>query len=257
MPDGARIACYAYGRVSDTCVLILHGNGEEHGIFGPTIDHLVEGGHMVVALDSRAQGKSTRGTAHLTYELMAEDAVHVLDALKVGRAHAVGFSDGGIECLILARDWPDRIASIVAIGANITPEGVLEEPDWDIEGTMRENLDWATYWTDPGTACEQRPEDVDRTLLEPSPEVAFNTFELMRLMLEEPHISAESLDSISCETGVVCGEWDAISEYETALIARSIPGARLVVVDEAYHSLPKHECDVVTRIVEETIGRAS
>ena len=52
-------------------VLMLHGNGEEHGIFGPTIDAVTAAGRSVVAIDSRAQGESTRGHAPLSYELMA------------------------------------------------------------------------------------------------------------------------------------------------------------------------------------------
>ena len=70
MDDGAHIAAYVYGDcpcdVDATVrppVLFLHGNGEEHGIFGPMIDAVAERGYAVVALDSRAQGRSTRGTS--------------------------------------------------------------------------------------------------------------------------------------------------------------------------------------------------
>ena len=113
MADGARIAAFVYGSL-DTApapVLMLHGNGEEHGIFGPTIDAVVRAGMPVVALDARAQGRSTRGTLPLTYELMAADALAVLDALGVAAAHVLGFSDGGIEGLLLARDHADRVLS--------------------------------------------------------------------------------------------------------------------------------------------------
>ena len=75
MADGARIASFVYGARTDaTPVLFLHGNGEEHGIFGPAIDVCVEAGHHVVAIDSRGQGKSTLGSTRLTYELMADDS---------------------------------------------------------------------------------------------------------------------------------------------------------------------------------------
>ena len=256
MPDGARIATFVYGSLANECVCMIHGNGEEHGIFGPIIDRLVEAGYCVVTLDSRAQGKSTRGTARLTYELMAKDAVCVLDALKVASFHLLGFSDGGIEVLIIARDWPERTLSATALGANLTPEGVIEAPEWDLAGEEVKMRAWAEYWTDPGTSCEMRPEDVDRTLLLPSPGEAYLTAELFRLMLDEPQIEASSLASITCPVTVCVGEMDCICPYETAQIARNIPNVRLKVINDAYHSLPKHEVDFVTRLLLETMASA-
>ncbi|MEE1210024.1 MAG: alpha/beta hydrolase, partial [Parafannyhessea umbonata] len=100
MADGAQIAAFAYvpdafARAADADladaaaqmpdpVLMLHGNGEEHGIFGQVIDAVCASGRPVVAVDSRAQGKSTRGTEELTYELMADDALAALAALGFG-----------------------------------------------------------------------------------------------------------------------------------------------------------------------------
>lgn len=135
-PDGARIEAFRYTPAADAAVtlnaavparypvLMLHGNGEEHGIFGTLITAVVACGREVVAVDSRAQGRSTRGTASLTYELMTEDAVRALDAAGVARAHVLGFSDGAIEGLLMARDYPERVASLTAVGANLSPDGL-------------------------------------------------------------------------------------------------------------------------------------
>ena len=51
-------------------VLMLHGNGEEHGIFGPVIDAVCASGRAVIAVDSRAQGASSRGTAPLSSSVL-------------------------------------------------------------------------------------------------------------------------------------------------------------------------------------------
>ena len=239
MPDGARIAAFVYGTDEDaTPVLFLHGNGEEHGIFGPAIDACVDAGHRVVAIDSRGQGKSTLGNARLTYELMAADALAVLDGLGFGRVHIVGFSDGAIEALLIARDHPERAASVLAIGANLTPEGVLEEPDWNLSENVALLRGWAEAdWSSSGA--------VDPSLLSPTPEEASATADLLELMLLEPHIPAESLGAISCPATVMVGEYDCIRDDETVAIWRSIPGARLSVVPECGHSIPKRQPDMV------------
>lgn len=248
MPDGARIAAFVYGTDEDaTPVLFLHGNGEEHGIFGPAIDACVDAGHRVVAIDSRGQGKSTLGNARLTYELMAADALAVLDGLGFGRVHIVGFSDGAIEALLIARDHPERAASVLAIGANLTPEGVLEEPDWNLSENVTMLRSWADAdWSSVG--------DIDPSLLSPTPDEAAATADLLELMLLEPHISAESLGAISCPTTVMVGEYDCIRDDETVAIWRSIPGARLSVVPECGHSIPKRRPDMVVYELLRLIG---
>lgn len=240
--DNAQIAAFVYGvgRDGTDPVLFLHGNGEEHGIFGVQINGLVGDGRCAIGVDSRAQGASTRGCAALTYELMAADALAVLDALGVRRAHVAGFSDGAIEALLLARDHPERVASVLSMGANLTPEGVLAEDDWDMEGTAEQCEAWAAW-------LEGDPEGVDPTIVTPSANAARTTAELMRLMLDEPHIPAESLGAIRCPVTVMAGEFDCIDPGETQRIAEAIPKARKVVVPGADHVLPKCAPDDVNR----------
>jgi pimeloyl-ACP methyl ester carboxylesterase len=218
-------------------VLVLHGNGGTHFTFSAVVGRLLDAGLAVIAIDARSQGQSTRGSAPLTYEQMAQDAIAVLDALGVERAHILGHSDGGIEALLLARDHSDRVASIVAGGANLTPEGVIDE--WDTKGSVQANRDWAT-WMEEGDL----PANMDRTLL-PSAEEALLDAELLQLMLDEPHIDPASLRVISCPACVLVGENDCIALEETNAIANSIPGARLVTVPNMGHSLPRMAPDAV------------
>ena len=250
MKDGAFIATFVYSSLnaSETIaswahkppVLMIHGNGEEHGIFGPTIDAAVTAGYTVIALDSRAQGKSTRGTEPLTYELMAADALYVLDTLGAQKAHLVGFSDGGIEVLLMARDYPQRAASLLAIGANLTPEGVIDD-GWDLVGNAQINRDWNEFWEDDNPADERHaPLEVDTGLLYCSPQEALISVELLQLMVDHPHIDAQSLTTITCPACIMAGEHDCILPEETQAIAQNIKGSRLVIVPNMDHSLPKH-----------------
>lgn len=257
MADGAEIATFVYApdRAASATpswdqapLLVLHGNGEEHGIFGPTIDAVVAGGRPVVAVDSRAQGRSTRGTAPLAYELMAEDAMTVLRKLGVSHAHVLGFSDGAIEGLLLARDHADAVLSLVSIGANLSPEGV--EGTQDMEEAAGTLDAWADRWEHGGT------DSVDAGLLNPTPAEARQTAELLRMMVVEPHIDPQSLGAISCPTTVMAGEFDVIHRDETERIHRAIAGSELRIVPGAGHTLPKEVPDEVSGVALETISRA-
>lgn len=266
MADGAQIAAFAYvpdafARAADAeladaaaqmpdPVLMLHGNGEEHGIFGQVIDAVCASGRPVVAVDSRAQGKSTRGTEELTYELMADDALAALAALGFGKAHLLGFSDGAIEALLIARDHPELALSLLSIGANLSPDGV--DDSFQMEQAAQSLLAWADFW-EKGDGSRR---DVDPGLVRPTPQEARTTAELLHMMVVYPQIDPASLSQITCPTTVMAGEFDEIKREETDLIHVSIPGSRLVIVPGAGHVLPKEAPEDVAREALATIAMA-
>lgn len=228
-------------------VLMLHGNGEEHGIFGPVIDAVCASGRSVIAVDSRAQGASTRGTAPLTYELMADDAREVCARLGVGRVHVLGFSDGGILGLLLARDWGAHVLSATVLGANLMPEGLpREDTDW-MAYAAAENRRWAAEGEEGVTLEDGTPV--------PSPAQAALTAELLQLMVDQPQIDAASLGSIGCPVTVMVGEFDEILPEETDRIVAAIPGARRVTEPGVDHNLPKMAPAAVTRELLACVAR--
>ena len=228
-------------------VLMLHGNGEEHGIFGPVIDAVCASGRAVIAVDSRAQGQSTRGTAPLSYELMAADAREVCSRLGVPQVHVLGFSDGGILGLLLARDWGEHVLSVTALGANLTPAGLpKEDTDW-MAFAAAENRRWAEEGEEGVTLEDGTPV--------PSPAESARIAELLQLMVEQPQIEAGSLRGISCPVTVMVGEFDEILPEETDRIVSAIPCSTKVVEPGIDHNLPKMAPGAVARELLSTISR--
>lgn len=58
----------------------------------------------------------------------------------------------------------------------------------------------------------------------------------VRLMLTEPHITAEDLARIDVPVTVVAGSRDCVKKSDTEFIAGSIPGAEMVIMKRADHS---------------------
>ncbi len=69
--------------------------------------------HRVIRYDHRDTGRSTTAFDDEPYGItdLADDAVAVLDAFDVPRAHVVGMSMGGLLVQLLLLDHPDRLAS--------------------------------------------------------------------------------------------------------------------------------------------------
>ncbi len=69
-----------------------------------------------IALDNRGSGRSGKPEGPYTLEQMAADAIAVLDAEGVGRAHVVGHSMGSYIAQMMAVQHPDRLRSLTLAG---------------------------------------------------------------------------------------------------------------------------------------------
>jgi pimeloyl-ACP methyl ester carboxylesterase len=84
--------------------------------------------HRVIVFDNRGTGRSAPVRARLTMRGLAEDAVTVLDAAGVERAHVVGASMGGMIAQHVALEHRDRVTSLVL--ACTTAGGRSGAPPW-------------------------------------------------------------------------------------------------------------------------------
>jgi len=179
-------------------VVLMHGNGGSHKDLVAQSIQLAKAGYRVYSLDSRGQGANAPIDEY-HYADMAEDCYCFIKALGLKSPVVAGWSDGGINALMMEMSHPGTAAAIVAAGANITP---------DCGGSFEEFKQWIYEHDSP----------------------------LTRMMLTEPQIDPAELSAIKCPALVIAGDRDVISVEHTTLIADSIPNAELAIVKNADHS---------------------
>ncbi len=101
-------------------VLLLAGNGRSAAYWPDEFCALLRG--RVIRYDYRDTGASTRGT-HYDLDELAADALAVLDAADVERAHLIGLSMGGFLTRRIALWHPDRVRTLSSI---------LSTPDYSV-----------------------------------------------------------------------------------------------------------------------------
>ncbi len=188
-------------------LILLHGNGEDGGHFRHQLDFFSTKGYRVIAIDTRGQGESPRGTAPFTYEQFAKDLEGFMDEHGLFRADILGFSDGAVTALLFAMTHPERITKLILNGANLDPEGIVEP--------IRKKI---------ASKAEQFEKAKDE-----SPE-AMAQYENFELMAKHPSIDPKELSKVECPTLVIVGTNDLIDAAHTELIYRSLPNAELVFV---------------------------
>lgn len=104
-------------------LLLISPLGTTTEFWEPMIEQLAEH-NWVIRFDLRGHGKSTGAVdPYLTSDLAA-DAIAVLDALEVPRAHVFGASLGGLVAADLAAHYPDRVERLIlaATGTQLGPD---------------------------------------------------------------------------------------------------------------------------------------
>ena len=195
-------------------LLMVHGNSEDHTIFDEAAEVLKDR-FTVYLVDSRDHGQSTK-VSDLHYSDMADDLLVFLNDLDLQNVTFYGFSDGGILGLLLAQKT-DRISRLIVSGANMTPDGV--------KGSLKILVKFLYFSKDSK----------------------------LKMMLNEPHITAEELSSIKVPTTVIAGEKDLVRQKETEAIAAAIPGSKLrILKGEGHGSYIVHKTAIADLILEET-----
>ena len=136
-PTGLRLAYDTFGNETDAAILLIAGLGTQRIRWTAAFcEALAAKSFHVIRFDHRDTGSSTHFTHHpapdlqalvtmlmagqrpqLPYTLhdMAEDALALLDALQIDRAHVVGRSMGGMIAQILASDHAGRVLSLASV----------------------------------------------------------------------------------------------------------------------------------------------
>ncbi|MBN2842422.1 MAG: alpha/beta hydrolase [Sedimentisphaerales bacterium] len=135
--NDARVFVEEIGDHNKLVLIMLHGgfgNIEDFNSITPTLSKHFR----LIGIDSRGHGKSTLGNQPLTYKLLTEDLVRVIEAEKLESFHILGFSDGGIIGYRYAARKEAKLDKLITIGSGW--EITRESPEWEMyAGTTADN----------------------------------------------------------------------------------------------------------------------
>ena len=122
--DGTRVYWEQQGEGEPLLLIMGYGLGRE--AWTPMLPMIT--GHAVVLVDNRGTGESDPPKPGLTLQDMADDAVAVLDAAGIERAHVHGISMGGMIAQLLALTHPDRVGALVLGCTTPSPLRFIGDP---------------------------------------------------------------------------------------------------------------------------------
>ncbi len=253
-------------------ILLIMGLGMQLLAWPPElVQSLVDAGFRVIRYDNRDVGLSQQldalGKPGLLWQSvklkcgltpsapysvsdMAADALGVLDALGVAKAHVVGVSMGGMIAQRVALMAPQRTLSLTSIMSSSGARGLpyaspevmrvlLSRPDGSNEQAVIDH--YVKLFKVIGSPAFPMPEPEMRERLTQALKRGFHPIGTLRQMLAVMADvgRAAELSRITSPTLVVHGKADPLVPYACGEdTARRIPGARLLCIDGMGHDLP-------------------
>jgi pimeloyl-ACP methyl ester carboxylesterase len=212
--NGVNIVYQIRGNSKDKPVILLHGNSGEHDHLSVMVEQLDSAGYLVYALDSRGQGANAPFEEY-HYIDMANDVYEFIKELDIDKPAIFGWSDGGNIALQMEVLHPGTAGTIITAGANLYPEGVK-----------------ADFW-------QEFKKELEKDSIPP----------LTKMMLVEPQMSAEDMQSIACPALITAGEQDLIDPVHTKMIADNIPQGEMYIVPNEDHGSFVYKSPIIGEIV--------
>jgi len=272
--NNIRIEYETFGDPSSPPILLIIGLGSQLIYWDEAFcRQLAEAGLYVIRFDNRDAGLSTKFdqagvpdmmdvigklmnrqkvTPPYSIEDMAADAVGLLDALKIDKAHICGMSMGGMIAQALAIRYPGRVLSLTSI---YSPTGnphlpqpkpevmglLLTPPPQEREPFIQFNLNVFRALTGPRFGLDEKwvrqimGRAYDRSFY---PQGAAR--QLVAILTQANRKPA--LKDVRVPTLIIHGDADPLVSVEGGKdAAEAVPGAKLKIIEGMGHDLPHGE----------------
>ena len=265
--DGVRL--YAEATGSGLPVLFIHEFAADHRTWSGQVDAL-SGEFRCITYASRGYPPSEVPPEQERYNYLrqADDAIDVLDAFGVARAHVVGLSMGGFCALQLGLRYPDRVSSLLvaSAGSGANPRGraaFLAETQQMAAALRADGMAAVGARQALGPSRIQLRRKNRAAWDEFAGQLAGHCAEGMALTVtgiqrSRPSLYdiADQLAGITAPTLVVNGDEDEACLEPGLLLKRTIPTAGLVVVPNSGHALNLEEPELFTDLIRALVGAA-
>lgn len=253
--SGNGVGMHAVRRGKGSPVVLVHGWACSHAVWAPVVDELGEA-YETVAFDLPGFGASERMEGAFTLADLATAVDDALESLGVVDAVVVGHSMGGMVVQHLYAISPKRVAGLVLCGTTSAAgppyqqttkqlnELIKAQGSAALAAAMAPGLFGARYRQTHVTQVEEFVEEVaacDEATLTAALD-AITHFDL-----------TDQLGHISVPSAVVVGDADPFLE-DCRLLAASIGGASLSVVEGVGHMEPMESPGELAAIIGEVVG---
>ncbi|MDV2884528.1 alpha/beta hydrolase [Alkalihalophilus pseudofirmus] len=216
-------------------IIFTHGASWNHKLWDPQVEYF-SNHYQVIVWDVRGHGKSTLPPGRIDTEDLSRDLIGLLDHLGIEKATLCGLSMGGHISIQTAIRYPQRVDSIILIGAPFTSQ-----------------FNWVEKWLYPMNLVSNRYLSMSvfarlqaRFFSTYNPDNKVFIKETVSMLPRKNWVkiwdavtrmdSSKDLEKILCPALILYGEYDILVRHQQVHMNRMIPKSTLKVIKHAHHA---------------------
>ena len=234
--NGVELACRFDGPDGGRVVMMSNSLMSDHTMWDVTVPALADR-YRVLRYDTRGHGRSGTTPGPYSIEMLADDAIGLIDQLGIQRVHLVGLSMGGMMAQQIGARYADRVVSLSLCdtASEMPPRSMWEERFLIAQTQGIAGLVDATiqrWFTSPFIARDPDSiEKVRRMILGTPVEGYIACASAVRDMAQ-----TTLLLRVKSPTLVLVGRQDPACTVEQSIVLhRMIDGSQLVILEDAAH----------------------
>jgi pimeloyl-ACP methyl ester carboxylesterase len=248
-PDGCRLNVETHGDPDEPTLLLLEGMGGDIPGWRRNIPTLAAACH-VVAYDHRGNGNSDDPPGPVDMATFVEDAIAVLNACDVRRAHLYGQSFGGMVALETVLTQPGRVHTLILAATHAGPAHAVPVGDRTVPKAEPWRSLYAPWFPDA------HPEHVRDDLATAARGVQHKSGERRQWEAMQGWDAFERLGEVTVPTLILHGTQDRlVAPGNARLLAERIPGAELYWLEGAGHLYYSEQAAAADAAVLDFIAR--
>jgi len=234
--NGVELAYRFDGPENAHVVMMSNSLMSNYGMWDVTVPALTDR-YRVLRYDTRGQGRSGTTPGPYSIEMLADDAIGLIDQLGVGRVHFVGLSMGGMTAQQIGARYADRVysLSLCDTASEMPPRSMWEErlltvQTKGIAGLLDVMIQ--RWFTPPFIARDPDTIEKVRRMISATPvEGYIACASAVRDMAQ-----TTMLLQVKAPTLILVGRQDPACTVENSTVLhRMIDGAQMVILEEAAH----------------------
>ena len=278
--DGIEICYDTFGKKTDPALLLIMGLASQMITWEEKFcEEIASHGYFVIRFDNRDIGLSTKfddapvpnvfaliqgETVDVPYKLidMTKDAIGLLDALEIDKAHICGVSMGGMIAQMMAIHYPKRVHTLISIMSTTgdptlpqaNPEAMntlLAPPESERDANIRQGIE---TWKILNGGVLPFNEEFARKRVARAYDRSFypegSGRQLAAIIASGSR--KEELKSVNIPSLIIHGDADPLIPIEGGEdTAKSIPNAKFIKIKGMGHDIP---LELAPRVIDEIVN---
>jgi pimeloyl-ACP methyl ester carboxylesterase len=222
-------------------LVLLHGGLATNATWGAQFDAFAAH-RRVVAPERQAHGHTPDRDGPLTYPSMADQTAALLEALALGPADLVGWSDGAMVGFLVAARRPELVRTLTLTGCGFASAGYVPGSMEAFCALEADDPEMAMFAALYAAASPDGPGHFPAV------------WEKVRTMWAEPFDWSADLAAVTAPVLVIVGDDDFVTVPHADELARRVPDGRLAVFPGASHLVPMEQPERYNDLVLAFVG---